>query len=739
MKIMHLISGGDVGGAKTHVHSLLCGLGKTEQVMLVCFTDGPFAEEARALGIPVTIMPGPNLFAVCAALSRKISAEGYEMIHCHGSRANMMGALLRKKIGAPVVTTVHSDYRLDYLGRPLGRLIYGTINAIALRHLDYRIGVSDAMAALLVSRGFDPQRMFSIYNGVDFTPVTPPVSRQAYLEQLGVSVTPQSVIFGIAARLNPVKDIATLIRGFSHCVTEYPDARLLIAGDGEQMQMLQELAAQLCPAGSVTFAGWITDTDSFYNVLDVNTLTSLSETFPYALTEGARMHCATIASNVGGVPQLIDNGVCGLLFQPQDDRTLGGHMLTLCRDSDLRKRLGAALHKKASEQFSGDATVAHQKQIYETILRREARKGRKRDGVLICGAYGKSNAGDDSILDAIIAQMRDIDPDLPLYVLSRTPRKTEQRYRIGAIQTFNLPGCWRRMRKTALYLSGGGSLIQDATSSRSLYYYLENLRLAKKAGNKTMMYGCGIGPVSRPKNRQKAALAIDRYADLITLRETASKLELARMGVHVPEIRVTADPALLLHPAPEELAESACLAAGLRPGTDYLMYAMRPWPGYEQALDAIAKSAEYAFAHYGLTPLLMALEPKRDLPAAKLLAAQLSCPCLIVEAPADGGVIVAMMERMRCVVAMRLHALIFAAGRGVPLVGIVYDPKVSGFLDYIGQTHYAPLSELTETGLCGMLDGALAGGGIDRAAAARLQMLAMQNEDAARALLEETE
>ena len=79
-------------------------------------------------------------------------------------------------------------------------------------------------------------------------------------------------------------------------------------------ELLEKLAADTCPPGSVVFAGWVTDMDSFYHALDVNTLTSISETFPYAITEGARMRCATIASNVGGIPYIIEHGVTGLLF-----------------------------------------------------------------------------------------------------------------------------------------------------------------------------------------------------------------------------------------------------------------------------------------------------------------------------------------------------------------------------------------------------------------------------------------
>ena len=167
MKVIHLISGGDSGGAKTHVLSLLQHLNQTITAQLVCFRDGPFAEEARQMGIPTMICGGNNVFRTRRKLAAYIREGGYEIIHCHGSRANMIGAMLRKVTGLPVVTTVHSDYRLDYMGRPLSHLTFGTINALALRRLDYRIGVSDAMVDLLISRGFDPDKLFAIAEYVD--------------------------------------------------------------------------------------------------------------------------------------------------------------------------------------------------------------------------------------------------------------------------------------------------------------------------------------------------------------------------------------------------------------------------------------------------------------------------------------------------------------------------------------------------------------------------------------------
>ena len=124
MKVVHLISGGDTGGAKTHVLSLLRDLNQTIDARLVCFREGEFAREAREMQIPTTIFQGNRLWRTCRELKAYIREGGFDIIHCHGSRANMMGILMRRATGLPVVTTVHSDYKLDYLGRPLGRLLF---------------------------------------------------------------------------------------------------------------------------------------------------------------------------------------------------------------------------------------------------------------------------------------------------------------------------------------------------------------------------------------------------------------------------------------------------------------------------------------------------------------------------------------------------------------------------------------------------------------------------------------
>lgn len=710
MKVIHLISGGDSGGAKTHVHSLLRGLSQSIQADMVCFTDGPFAQEARALGIRVTIFPGHNLPAVLRRLKAHIKQGGYDIIHCHGSRGNLMGALLRRSTGLPVVTTVHSDPELDYMGRFFARITFGTLNRWALRRIPYHIGVSDAMVDLLIDRDIIKDHFFSIYNGIEFTPVPPLGDRLEYLKQLGVDAEADSVIVGIAARLNPVKDMSTLIRGFAAALAQCPRLRLVIAGDGEEADKLKALTRELGVERYVTFAGWISGgMDPFYHALDINTLTSLSETFPYALTEGARFNLPAVATAVGGIPNLIENGVNGFLIPPGDHESLGRYLAALGNDDGLRHACGQRMHDIVAQRFSARATVETQLDIYRRILK-DARPHR-REGVVLCGAYGRGNAGDEAILKAIVSELRSIDPDIPICVMTRKPREARKSCRTRAVYIFDLPKYRREMVQAKLYINGGGSLIQNVTSRRSLWFYLSTLKTAHRLGCKVMMYGCGIGPLYYQTDRRYSARVINQTVDVITLRDRHSMEELESLGVSAPQIVLAADPTVSLPAAPSSGADAMLSAAGLDPaaGQRYLGITVRPWPGFEAKAPIIAAAVEYACQSYGLIPVFIPIEAKQDTAAAAQVAAHIrSVPCTILPNCAHAEQAISLFARMDLVLSMRLHALIFSAVSGVPLVGIVYDPKVSSFLDFVGQDLYTPLGDLELPRLKDHLDTAAA-------------------------------
>ena len=149
MKVLHLIGGGDVGGAKSHVLSLVKELDKHIDVKLISFRTGAFADDARKMGINVEIVKTGTIISDVRKVLSIIKNEGYELIHSHGAKANMITFFAKRFTSLPVVTTVHSDYRLDYLQNILKMFSFGLINTVALRFLDFYIGVSKILKKCL--------------------------------------------------------------------------------------------------------------------------------------------------------------------------------------------------------------------------------------------------------------------------------------------------------------------------------------------------------------------------------------------------------------------------------------------------------------------------------------------------------------------------------------------------------------------------------------------------------------
>jgi polysaccharide pyruvyl transferase CsaB len=349
------------------------------------------------------------------------------------------------------------------------------------------------------------------------------------------------------------------------------------------------------------------------------------------------------------------------------------------------------------------------------------------------------NGGDEAILKAIVAQMREIDPDMPITVMSRNPEETAKRYGVKGLYTFDIPGFLRACRQSRLYINGGGSLIQDVTSRRSLLYYLFTLRMARHLGCRVMMYGCGIGPVSRRGDVAITRRVLNSAVDLITLREDHSREELERYGVCRPEIVVTSDPAMNLCGASQEETEQVLLDHEIDPQGRYIAFCLRRWPGYRERAGAFAQAANYAYEQYGLTPLFLSINHRSDGDAADRVIEQLGIPCALLRDPIGTERTIGVLSRMQAVVSMRLHGLIFSAAHGVPLAGVSYDPKVSAFLDSIGQRNYVDFQSVTGPDLCHLIDVAMEQGQ-DRmgllAHAARLRELERKNRSYAARLME---
>lgn len=691
---MLFAAGGDIGGGKTHILSLARELAEENTLRLVSFRRGVLSREAREMGID-TVDVDSGLGTIKAYQIALSQAEDFspDVIHCHGAKANMLGILVKRIKGIPVMTTVHSDPRLDYLGMPLKQYTYGLINAFALRHMDYYVAVADRMQDLLIERGFDPQSIFTVYNGLDFS--------RAARENRPLKGPEETIRVGIAARLTPIKDISTVIRAFAAAYDQEPRLRLSIAGTGEDAASLKKLVDQLGIAAVTVFEGWIEDIKAYFSGIDINVLASLSETFPYSLLEGAYQHCPAIATNVGGIPSLIEHEVSGYLFDPGDVDTFAGYLLKLARDQDLRQTLAENLFQKAARSFSLEKMKQDQQRIYETVLRRS--KADKRSGAVLCGAYGRGNAGDEAILRAILTQLRQIDPDMPFQVMSRNPRETRLKEKVGSYFIFNVPAFLKSLRKARLFVNGGGSLIQDVTSSRSLYFYLFTLWAARRLGCRIVMYGCGIGPIDKPQNRRIAGKVLNTTADIITLRDSVSLELLRAMGVSRPEIILAADPAVNLKHAAAEDVRRAFDREGIPADLPKIGFCLRAWDTFTRP-EEVAKAADYAWKTYGLTPVFLPIEMPKDMPVGERVSGMLSSPHYICRKSHPVEDLIGMLGSMELVLGMRLHSLIFATAGGAPVIGISYDVKVDSFIKDIGSTACVSLVDLEAETLCRHID-----------------------------------
>lgn len=292
------------------------------------------------------------------------------------------------------------------------------------------------------------------------------------------------------------------------------------------------------------------------------------------------------------------------------------------------------------------------------------RKNRK--GVVICGAYGMENAGDDAVLAAICRDLRRLERDIPITVLARRPKAVSRQFKVNAIHPLNVLRWLGAMGEAELFLSGGGSLLQDVTSRRSLWFYLLTIYLAKKMGCAVQLYGCGIGPLTRETSKSLTTRVLNSSADAITLRDEDSMETLAALGVTAPRILLAADPALRLDPPAGDREQKFAII-------------VRPWPDFWIHVPDFAAAAHHAWARYRLPTVLLCLAPEDKLAARALEDAlkEMNIPCTVSHNARRAG-------HMSLVLSMRLHGLIFALQNTTPAAGVSYDPKVTAFCSESG-------------------------------------------------------
>jgi len=344
--------------------------------------------------------------------------------------------------------------------------------------------------------------------------------------------------------------------------------------------------------------------------------------------------------------------------------------------------------------------------------------------IVLSGYYGFHNLGDEAVLAATVQELRRLRPDAGITVLSASPEDTRRVHGVESVPRAAPGAVAAALRGADLLLCGGGSLFQDATSWRSPWYYLAVLSAGRRFARRTAVHAQGIETPRRRIVRAGIARVLDRV-DLITVRDHKSRAVLADLGVRRPRIVVAADPSWLLTPewTPAATAERARWGDGRWCGL-----ALRPW-GSGTAVRAAAAAARDASARLGVRWALFPMHPPGDLAVAEAVAAEIGGGAVVVRPGFGPREILALIGSVDVMVGMRLHALVFAAAQGVPIVPLAYDPKVRALASELGEPAPGEIESVQVPALLAAIETAAAGG------AARARLLAAVSPLRARAAL----
>ncbi len=312
--------------------------------------------------------------------------------------------------------------------------------------------------------------------------------------------------------------------------------------------------------------------------------------------------------------------------------------------------------------------------------------------VVLSGYYGFKNSGDEALLKSIIADLKIVKPDIRIAVLSNDPEFTKNTCGVDSVYRMDFSAVLKILKNTRLLISGGGSLIQDATSTKSLLYYLGIIKLAKICGAKVMVYANGIGPVTGRVNRCLTRLVLNTV-NCITLREEDSLSELENIGVTKPPMTVTADPALRLCASDN----AAILKRNLFGEKPLVAVSVRSWKGFDEKIILEVSAVLNRLRDEGFEAFLLPMQYSKDFDICNQISQKSGCSVL-----SDGYSVEEITGLLSCceaVVGMRLHAIVYAASSGTSPVGIVYDPKVCGFMKYIGLDSFIDIENLTADSL----------------------------------------
>lgn len=368
VKVLHVIGGGEIGGAEELVLTLMKLLNPAKyQPYLLCLCEGPFAGLAARQGFPsgVVAMKHRLDLTTIEPLRRYIREQQIDLVHTHGVRANLVARLAAGREGVPVVTTVHSVLRYDY-DSPYKSVLACFLTRLTNKHSAKFIAISGAIAAEIRQMGVPEDKIITIHNGLDTGKFSSPREAGEVKRKLGLD--PERRTITVIARLHPVKGHEYFLRAARQVIDTGLKVQFLIIGEGIERRRLEQLVGELGLGEVVKMPGYYGSIEDIYGISDILCVPSVMEGLGLVVLEAMYFNVPVVASNTGGIPEIISHQNDGLLVEPKDYRGLAQAIIDLLTDSDLAARLVAQGREKV-KRFTLPGMAQKVEQVYDEVLK----------------------------------------------------------------------------------------------------------------------------------------------------------------------------------------------------------------------------------------------------------------------------------------------------------------------------------------------------------------------------------
>ena len=369
--ICHVAVGDLWAGAEVQLKVLLSKLVCRAEINLsvILFNEGRLEKEIGLLGIPVRVFPENRWGStkIFLELVREFKKSNIQIIHTHKYKDTILAAPAAKLCGIPhVVRTVHG-LREPFEGlQAFNMSCYEAIERTVHRFcVDVIIGVSSQIESKYKAQG-EVSKVTCIRNGIDLA--GKPVQTDRWRTRKELSVDSETCLIGTVGRLTPVKGIPYLLDAARILLRQGANVKVLVVGDGSIRQDLLAQARNLGVGERVVFLGHREDTDVLLQALDIFVLPSLSEGIPMALLEAMAASRPIVASRVGGIPEIIEDGVEGFLVESMDVNNLAERCRRLIESPDVARKMGEQGRKRVESEFSATAMADRVVSDYKELL-----------------------------------------------------------------------------------------------------------------------------------------------------------------------------------------------------------------------------------------------------------------------------------------------------------------------------------------------------------------------------------